>query len=162
MRVFNTHSRHFRVDCQQVAPLLDALSSEQDPLWPRQHWPRLRLNGPLAPGSVGGHGPIRYQVADYQPGQWVEFSMLQPHLWSGYHRLEIVREAGGCRLVHHLEFSLTWRGALTWWLAVRWLHDALLEDALDRAECLLHGSVPAAARWSPWVQLLRKLALWMR
>jgi hypothetical protein len=39
--------------------------------------------------------------------------------------------------------------------AVRWLHDALIEDALDRAETATAGRPVPARRWSPWVRLLR-------
>ncbi len=44
---------------------------------------------------------------------------------------------------------------LLWPLAVRWLHDAVLEDLLDRVE-VATGTAPARpARWTPWVRLLR-------
>jgi hypothetical protein len=42
-----------------------------------------------------------------------------------------------------------------WPLAVRWLHDALIEDALDRAETATAARPVPARRWSPWVRLLR-------
>jgi hypothetical protein len=44
---------------------------------------------------------------------------------------------------------------LGWPLAVRWLHDALIEDLLDNAELAATGTVRRPARWSPWVRMLR-------
>jgi hypothetical protein len=44
---------------------------------------------------------------------------------------------------------------LLWPLAVRWAHDALVEDAFDRAETSLAVGPAAPSSWSPWVRLLR-------
>jgi hypothetical protein len=44
---------------------------------------------------------------------------------------------------------------------VRWLHDALIEDLLDRAVQAAGGAVVRPARWSPSVRLLRAVA-WAR
>ncbi|MFB6520879.1 hypothetical protein [Streptomyces sp. NPDC056401] len=44
---------------------------------------------------------------------------------------------------------------VSWPLVFRWLHDALAEDALDRAEPACSGTVARPARWSPYVRLLR-------
>ena len=48
----------------------------------------------------------------------------------------------------------TW---LRWALVIRPLHDALLEDALDRAEHAMNPAFAGSARWSPWVRLLRSV-----
>jgi hypothetical protein len=47
---------------------------------------------------------------------------------------------------------------LSWPLAFRWMHDACLEDALDRAEAACTDTAPPPSRWSPYVRLLRSLA----
>jgi hypothetical protein len=44
---------------------------------------------------------------------------------------------------------------VAWPVAIRWLHDAVLEDLLDRAELAVTGTVARPAVWSPWVRLLR-------
>ena len=46
---------------------------------------------------------------------------------------------------------------LLWPLGVRWIHDAVLEDLLDRAEAAVGAGPARPARWSPWVRLLRRL-----
>jgi hypothetical protein len=43
-----------------------------------------------------------------------------------------------------------------WPIAVRWMHDALIEDAFDNAEREVTGSVTKPARWSRWVRFLRR------
>jgi hypothetical protein len=45
---------------------------------------------------------------------------------------------------------------LLWPLVVRWAHDAVVEEALDRVETALGVGPMVPARWSPWVRLLRK------
>lgn len=50
------------------------------------------------------------------------------------------------------------RRSLAWPLAFRPLHDAVLEDALDRAGLATTGRVARPARWSPYVRFLRALA----
>ncbi|MFE7492135.1 hypothetical protein [Kitasatospora sp. NPDC057541] len=54
---------------------------------------------------------------------------------------------------------MTMRGAarLTWPLAFRWLHDALLEDSLERAERVCDSELRTPANWSRYVRLLRFL-----
>ncbi|WP_372448549.1 hypothetical protein [Streptomyces durocortorensis] len=47
---------------------------------------------------------------------------------------------------------------LTWPLVWRPLHDALLEDSLDRAERACTGAVENPARRGSYVRLLRRLA----
>ncbi|MFD8953124.1 hypothetical protein ACFV0B_30220 [Streptomyces xanthophaeus] len=47
---------------------------------------------------------------------------------------------------------------VTWPLVWRPLHDACLEDSLDRAELARTGAVARPARWSPYVRFLRTLA----
>ena len=46
---------------------------------------------------------------------------------------------------------------LKWVLAIRWLHDAFIEDAFDKVENNLSGS-NKRTEWSKWVIFLRKAA----
>lgn len=65
MGVVNVHERRFPVPVEKAGVLMDALATEEDPLWPRKKWPSVRLDRPLGVGASGGHGPIRYSVAAY-------------------------------------------------------------------------------------------------
>jgi hypothetical protein len=44
----------------------------------------------------------------------------------------------------------------SWYFAVKWLHDALLEDCLDKVQNRI-GCGRASSPHNPWVTLLRKI-----
>jgi hypothetical protein len=52
--------------------------------------------------------------------------------------------------------KLTGIALLSWPLVFRPRHDALVEDALTKAQVAL-GEQPTRVRWSAWVRLLRGL-----
>lgn len=155
MRVLNVHERRLRSSPEQAARLLDALSSPDDALWPSLHWPRMRLDKPLGIGATGGHGPIRYSVIAYEPGRKVTFRFIAPRGFVGTHWFEVLGHgASGTTLRHTIDMSLAGAAMLSWPLAIRPLHDALVEDALTHAQVAL-GEPPTPVAWSPWVRLLR-------
>ncbi|MBB5911700.1 hypothetical protein BJY24_000567 [Nocardia transvalensis] len=116
----------------------------------------MRFDRPLGVGAVGGHGPVRYTVEEYLPGHWIRLRFTGPRGFDGFHEFTVHPAPDGTVELRHL---LTLRphgpARLTWPLAFRWLHDALLEDCLDRAEEAVTGSVRNPARWSPLVRALR-------
>jgi hypothetical protein len=123
-------------------------------LWPSDRWPPLVLDRPLGVGADGGHGFVRYRCTDHAPGRRVEFTFAPGFGLVGTHVLEAV--PGGLR------HTLTGRprGAMRlWWpLAVRWLHDALIEDLMDNAARAAGHPPVHPARWSRRVRLLRAAA----
>jgi hypothetical protein len=154
--VTNVHERRLPVSADVVGPLLDRLGTPDDVLWPAPNWPRLVLAAPLAVGVHGGHGPIRYRVSHYQPGRSAEFTFERGVGIDGYHRLEV--EPTGpdtCTIRHVIRGRTTGRMRLGWPLAVRWLHDAVVEDLLDQAEIAVGSGPTRPALWSPWVRRLR-------
>jgi hypothetical protein len=157
MRVLNIHERRFRCSPGRAASLLDSLASPNDSLWPSKQWPRMKLDKPLGLGATGGHGPIRYSVVAYEPGKKVTFKFISPQGFVGEHWFEIVsHEKSQTTLRHTIEITLLGSAMFAWPLAIRPLHDALLEDALTNAQIAL-GEEPTAVTWSPWVRLLRKV-----
>lgn len=156
MRVLNVHQRSLRASPPQAAYLLDGLSSERDVLWPFEAWPRMRFDRPLQPGASGGHGPIRYDVTDYQPGERVEFQFTSPRGFHGKHWFEVLPQGrSGTLLRHTIDMELSGWARLSWPLVFRPLHDALVEDALAEGQAAL-GEPPARVPWSGRVRLLRK------
>jgi hypothetical protein len=154
----NVHARTLAAPTAVIGALLDSVASDDDRLWPA-HWPPMRLDGPLAVGAAGGHGPIRYSVERYDPGRCIVFRFAPGLGIHGIHRLEVEVDnpaPGRTTLRHVLEGSLYGVTRVTWPVAIRWLHDALLEDLLDRAQADVEGAVARPARWSPWVRLLRR------
>lgn len=157
--VFVAHERTLPAPPERVGRLLDALGSADDALWPADRWPALRLDKPLEVGARGGHGPIRYHVVAYDPGRMVRFRFTVPPGFVGEHEF-LVERAGpnASRLRHVLTLQPMANARFTWPLFYAPLHDALIEDLLDRAEAEVTGGTYAPRGWSPRVRFLRRLA----
>lgn len=161
MRVLNVHERGLHASEREVGALLDRLASREDAIWPFERWPAMRFDRPLGVGAVGGHGPIRYTVEAYEPGRSVRFRFTAPPGFNGTHRYEIepapAASPDTARLRHVLEMNTEGPALLTWPLLFRPMHDALIEDSLDKAERSLGREPASPARWSARVRLLRRV-----
>ncbi len=158
MKILNIHEREYRTTAQQLGALLDSLATPKDALWPRHSWPPMKFDRPLSVGARGGHGPIGYVVEEYIPGQKVDFQFTAPAGFVGNHCFQVLPVPGTDRVLlrHTIDADIHGFALLTWPLAIRHLHDALLEDALANAEKSL-GIDPKRTAWSPWVRFLRWL-----
>ena len=155
MEVVNIHSRIYPVPSAEVGRLLDSLSSKTDLLWPHRMWPRMKFDKPLAVSADGGHGPIRYIVEEYVPGQRVVFRFTGPRGFDGYHGYDVHElEAGKTELCETLRMHTHGAAQVLWPLIFRPLHDALIEDSLGSAELHLNLT-PQVSKWSWWVRFLR-------
>lgn len=142
----------------RLGSLIDSLGSANDGLWPVAKWPTIRLDRALQVGAVGGHGPVRYVVDEYTPGRSVRFRFTAPAGFDGTHGFIVERAEGGMALLRHtLEMRAAGPALVTWPLVFRPLHDALLEDLMDRAETSLGGAPARPMEWSGYVKLLRAL-----
>jgi hypothetical protein len=155
MVVVNVHERMLDASITEIGKLIDTLASAEDKLWPRDRWPAMKFDRPLSVGAVGGHGPIRYTVESYQPGHCIQFRFTRPQGFLGSHRFEVETLGGEkAKLRHIIEMQVQGMARLSWLLAIRPLHDALIEDALDQAQVYSGGQL-AKREWSPWVKFLR-------
>jgi hypothetical protein len=152
----NVQRRTIDAPLQRMAPLLDRVASADDPLWPVKTWPPIRFDRPLAPGATGGHGMIRYSVVEHVPGRLLRCRFDPALGLVGEHELRLEPDGTGTAVVHVIRGRLTGGMRVLWPLAIRWLHEALLQDLLDNAEREGTGTVRTPARWSPWVRLLRR------
>ncbi|KDN21208.1 hypothetical protein [Amycolatopsis rifamycinica] len=150
--VRNVHTRRFPGHRAGLVELLDTVGTPDDRLWPVADWPPTRLEGPRVPGTPAGHGPVGY-VLEEAGADRLRFRFTAPAGVHGHHGFTIDGDA----LTHVLEASLHGWARLTWPLFFRPLHDALLEQLLDRAELALTGRVERPVRWSPYVRFLRGL-----
>lgn len=156
MAVLNIHSRRLAASAHEVGALVDTFTSPHDRLWPGDRWPVARLDGPLGVGASGGHGPVRYLVEEYDPGRRIRFRFNGSPDIDGYHEFTVTPDGDAATVLRHTlagrPHGLT---RLTWPLFYRRMHDALLEDLLDRAERELTGTVAAPAHWNLYVRFLR-------
>ncbi|MBO0876227.1 MAG: SRPBCC family protein, partial [Pseudonocardia sp.] len=140
----------------EVGPLLDRLGGPADVLWPSPAWQPMVLDRPVGVGAVGGHGPFRYRVTAHRPGRRVEFTFEPGQEVRGTHTFTAQPSGEGRTVLRHIaDAEVTGVMRVLWPLAARWLHDAVVEDLLDRAEVAVGTGPARPARWSPWVRLLR-------
>ncbi|WP_433505693.1 DUF2867 domain-containing protein [Pseudonocardia halophobica] len=156
--VRNVHERELPAPAEQVWELVDSLGRPGDRLWPAG-WSPMTLDRPLGPGAAGGHGGLRYAVSRHEPGRLVQFTAAPGQGLDGTHAFVVEpRGPGRCVLRHDLRLRTSGAMRLLWPLAVRPLHDAVLEDLLDTAERALDTGPARPARWSPLVRVLRRAA----
>jgi hypothetical protein len=155
--VVNIHERVIPASVDAVGRMIDTLGSAGDMVWPTGRWPALKLDRPLQVGGAGGHGPIRYRVESYEPGRRIRFRFLSPEGFVGIHGFDVEDAAeGASKLRHVIEMRTVGMAVLNWSLIIRPLHDALLEDALDKVEGAFRDVGPPRA-WSRRVLFLRWL-----
>lgn len=99
MKITSHHWRVLPVAKENVEQLLATVSSPNDQIWPKTDWPSMRLDGPLAPGARGGHGPIRYRVDEVSQDR-LTFRFEQPDLLQGVHYLYVRQSGQGCEVGH--------------------------------------------------------------
>ncbi len=159
MKIYNVHERQIQASPGTVGTVLDSLSGPDDRLWPWDRWPAMKFDSPLCEGVNGGHGPVTYSVSEYVPGRRVVFQFDGKGLAAGidgHHFFEVVSGDAYPVLRHVVDAECDFRNWLKWHVIIGPLHDALLEDALDKAESELSGRPPAKpARWNTWVRFLR-------
>jgi hypothetical protein len=156
MKVMNIHKRVMNQPKCEIAKLFNTLASSNDMMSATDVWPRMKLDKGLQVGSKGGHGPIRYYVTDYQVEKSITFQFTLKG-FNGFHRFELNElEANKTELSHIIDMTTTGSATLKWSLAIRWLHDAYIEDAFDKVENHFTKG-EKKSQWSFYVKILRVL-----
>ncbi len=158
--VMNIHERRLPISPETAGQILDSLSSSNDQLWPNELWPPMVLDGSLAPGSSGGHAMVRYAVSEHVPGRRVEFEfrpMQRLSTFRGRHYFEVLPRGGETVLRHTIDVDTDFATWVQWKLVVEHLHDALLEDAFNKAGRSAGLPAPHRSRWPLRVRFLRRL-----
>jgi hypothetical protein len=149
MKVLNIHERELEADAARIGALIDSLASKEDRLGPKYVWPRMEFDRPLGGGANGRHGPIRYFVEAFTPAESITFRFTGPKGFDGFHGLEIV-SGPNQRVVLRHTLSMTTHGpaVVSWPLVFRPMHDALVEELVNRYKgtethvaCVAHGGV---------------------
>ena len=157
LKVINIHTRIIHQSLEDIVNLIRTLATENDLVWPVDKWPRIKFKDGLSVGSRGGHGPIRYTVQRYVPERVIEFKFLKPRGFRGIHKFEIEAvDEDKTKLKHTIDMATSGMGTVSWTIAIRWLHDALMEDLLDRIENRFIEH-PKVSKWNLWVSVLRRI-----
>ena len=104
------------------------------------------------------HVCVRYSVAAYEPASSVEFTIQGPPGFTGSHGFHVHPEENGAVLTHWIEGAASARFVPAWLMVVRPLHDALIADALDKAEAAAAGTAWIPAPFPRRVRILRRIA----
>ena len=156
MKVLIIHTRVVSQPKAAVGELLKTLASDNDRMLATTKWPGMKLDKGLTIGSKGGHGPIGYVVTRYELGESIEFTFTKPSGFHGIHMFEVTElSPDQTEIKHIIDMKLSGLAWLTWPLAIRWLHDAYIEDAFDNVENQF-SSVKKQSQWSMWVKFLRR------
>lgn len=146
MRVYNFHCRRIQAPIDAVGAVIDTLASDDDRLWPWEHFEPMKLDRPLQHGASGGHGPVRYTTVEYIPGRLAvfEFDATSGIMKSfrGRHWFEAIAiDAKTTELRHMLWADIRGLMWLAWWVLVETMHDATVEAALAKAELATTGAL---------------------
>jgi hypothetical protein len=156
--IHNVHAREIAAPADAVGEILDTVGSADDRLWASDIWVAepVVFDRPLGVGAEGGHGSIRYSVIEYEPARRVVFRFAPGGGLSGTHRFEL-EELGAhrSRLTHILEAETSrWMRPFVPVL-IGW-HDAMVENALDRAELGATGALGRPTRIPLWLRILNR------
>ncbi len=161
--IVNLHERALPGTSPQAAgALIDTLAERRrGRLWPAGRWPALRLD--RGPGGRRQRrpraDPLRRQRRRAGPPRLLP---LRPGIFDGHHWFEVTTVEGETVLRHVLSGRPRGRMRLLWPLAIRRLHDALIEDGLDRAEAALAGRAWEPRQLGRRVRLTRTAAARLR
>jgi len=159
MKVLNIHKRVIQQPKAEVAKLFDTLSTDNDMMLATDKWSPMKLDKGLQIGSRGGHGPIKYFVTHYQPEKFIQFQ-FDLKGFNGFHKFELSELAvNKTELKHTIDMTTVSSATFKWAVAIRWLHDAYIEDAFDKVENHFLVTDKKNSKWSFWVKTLRKLMM---
>ncbi len=156
MKIINIHKREINQPKEEIVKLFRTLASENDLFFATKIWPPMKLDKGLQIGSKGGHGPIKYHVVEYNPEEFIAFE-FDLKGFEGTHKFNILEtNQNRTKLYHVIDMSTSGFSTIKWIFAIRWLHDALIEDTFDKVENHF-SSIKKRSEWSIWVKLLRKI-----
>ncbi len=156
MKVLNIHKRTIDQPKNKVVELFKTLSTENDRIWPKEKWPKMKFKDGIKVGAKGGHGPIRYAVEKYEPSEIIQFRFSKPNGFNGIHKFEINELTHEkTEIKHTIDMNTSGKGTFIWVLAIRSLHNALIEDGFDKLENIFSEN-QKSSKWNFWVRFMRK------
>ena len=155
MNVINIHKRTINQPKEKLSQLFKTLATANDLVWPYENWPAIRFKDGLKVGSKGGHGRVRYTIIEFEAGEFIKFQFTEPKGFIGTHELKI-EEIGKneTEISHQIRMNTSLKATFLWFFIIRWLHDALIEDAFDKIENYF-STKKKTTRYNAWVKYLR-------
>jgi hypothetical protein len=155
MRVINSHKRIINEPVEKVAKVFETLATVEDEIWPSSSWPSMRFKKGVKLGNRGGHGRICYTIIDFIPGEHIKFEFTKPKGFIGTHEFRIKAISQDTSQISHIiKMNTTLEASLIWVFVIRWLHDALIEDAFDNVENYF-SEAKKTTTYNLWVKILR-------
>lgn len=155
MNVLNVHERRLLTSPEDAWRLIANLGGKHELLWP-EHWPRMSFDRQLGLGAIGNHGIIGYYVEQYAPPELIRFRVTTPRGFDGYHEFRIVPQIDSLIFRHTVRIRTRGMATWLWLLVISPLHDAMVEDIMDRASTY-SSNHPFSSRWTLRVRFLRWL-----
>ena len=156
MKVLNIHKRILNQPKNKLIESLKTLSTENDKIWPKEKWPAMKFKDGIKVGAKGGHGPVRYSVEKYNTSEIIQFRFSKPNGFNGIHKFELNKlTEEKTEIKHTVDMNTSGKGTLIWILAVRSLHNALIEDGFDKLENNFSKN-QKLTKWNFWVRFMRK------
>ncbi len=155
MQVINIHKRTIHQSKEKVSQVLKTLASENDLVWPYESWPAMKFKDGLKIGSRGGHGLVRYTIVELIDDEHIKFKFSKPEGFNGTHELRIKAiNSTSTEILHEIKAKTSFKASLFWIFVIRWLHDALIEDAFDKVENYFDTN-QKKTEYNIWVKILR-------
>ncbi|WP_298894903.1 hypothetical protein [uncultured Psychroserpens sp.] len=155
MQVINIHKRKISQPKEKVSLLFKTLATSNDHIWPYRNWPAMRFKDGLKIGSNGGHGRIRYTIIEFEDGNFIKFKFRKPDGFYGTHELSInAVSENTSEIIHKIDMKTSLKASVLWVFMIRWLHDALIEDAFDNVENYF-SEEKKTTPYNVWVKVLR-------
>lgn len=155
MEVINNHKRIIHQPKEKVSQLFKSLATNDDQIWPSKNWPAMRFKDGLKIGSKGGHGRIRYTIIAFETGNHIKFQFTKPDGFNGTHELSIKAiSEDASEIAHNITMHTNLKASFLWVFVIRWLHDALIEEAFDTIENNF-SEEKKTSTYNFWVNLLR-------
>tara|TARA_R100001369_G_scaffold30604_1_gene54433 strand:+ start:160 stop:669 length:510 start_codon:yes stop_codon:yes gene_type:complete len=135
MKVINIHKRTLYGPIEKLAAFFMTLATYIDLAWPFENCPILRFKDGLKVGIKAGHGCIRYTIINFKEDKYAKFMFSKPEGFNGTHEFKIIETLDrNSEIIHEIKMQISTKGTLFWVFIIRWLHDALMEDAFDKVE----------------------------
>ena len=156
MRVINIHKRKISQTKQKVSEIFITLATKDEKIWPYENWPAIKFKNGLKVGEKGGHGIVRYTIVSFTEGEQIKFRFTKPDGFFGTHEFQIKSISDNeTEIKHEIRLNTSFKASLLWVFVIRWLHDALIEDAFDKVENQFSTKKKITA-YSFWVKFLRQ------